>query len=51
MLEYHYFLSLNQNIGVAPITQVKPVRNKNSKIQERSLKVIKVIFHTIRKSA
>ena len=28
------------NIGVAPITQVTHVRNKNSKIQGRSLNVI-----------
>ena len=34
------------NIGVAPITQVTQVRNKNSNIQGRSLYVIKVIFHT-----
>ena len=36
------------NVGVAPITQVTQVRNKNSNIQGRSLNVIKVIFHTIR---
>ena len=36
-------------IGVASFTQVTHVRNKNSKIQGRSLNVIKVIFHTIRK--
>ena len=30
-------------IGVAPITQVLHVRNKNSNIQGRSLNVIKVI--------
>ena len=35
-------------IGVAPITQVKHMRNKNSNIQGRSLNVIKVIFHTKR---
>ena len=37
-----------KNIGVAPITQVMHVRNKNSNIHGRSLNVIKVIFHTIR---
>ena len=36
------------SIGVAPITQVTHVRNKDSKIQGRSLNVIKVIFHTIK---
>ena len=35
-------------IGVTPFTQVTHARNKNSNIQGRSLKVIKVIFHTIR---
>ena len=35
-------------IGVAPITHVTHVRDKNSNIQGRSLNVIKVIFHTIR---
>ena len=35
-------------IGQAPITQVNHVRNKNSNFQERSLSVIKVIFHIIR---
>ena len=34
-------------IGVAPITQVTHVRNKNSDFQGRSLNVIKVVFHTI----
>ena len=34
-------------IGVAPITHVMHVRNKNSNIQG-SLNVIKVIFHTIK---
>ena len=36
-------------IGVVSITQVTQMRNKNSNIQGRSLNVIKVIFHTIRK--
>ena len=36
------------NIGVAPITQVTHVRNKNSNIKGRSLDRIEVIFHTIR---
>ena len=36
-----------QSIGVAPITQVTHVRNKNSNIQGRSLYVIYVIFNTI----
>ena len=35
------------DIGVATITQVTHVRNKNSNIQGRSLNVIKVSFHTI----
>ena len=35
-----------QSIGVAPITQATHVHNKNSKIQGRSLYVIKLIFHT-----
>ena len=35
-------------IGVAPITQVRHMRNENSNIQGRSLNVIKVIFHSIR---
>ena len=35
-------------IGVAPITQVTHVRNKNSNIQGRSLNVIKSIFQSIR---
>ena len=35
-------------IGVVPNTQVTHVR-KNSNIQGRSLNVIKVIFHTIKK--
>ena len=34
-------------IGVAPITQITHVRNKNSNIQGRSLNAIKVIFHII----
>ena len=38
----------DQSIGIAPITQVTHVRNKNSNIQGRSLYVIKVIFHTIK---
>ena len=38
------------DIGVAHITQVTHVRNKNSYIQGRSLNVIKVIFNTIRNS-
>ena len=33
-------------IGVAPITQVTYMRNKNNNNQGRSLNVIKVIFHT-----
>ena len=42
--------SLNDiTIGVAPITQVTHMHNKNSNIQERSLNVIKVIFHTLRR--
>ena len=35
-----------ESIGVAPITLITHVRNKNSNIQGRSLNVIKVIFHT-----
>ena len=38
---------LDDVIGIAPITQVTHVRNKNSSIQGRSLKVIKAIFHTL----
>ena len=34
--------------GVASITQVTHVRNKNSNIQGKSLNVIKVLFHTTR---
>ena len=36
------------NIGIAPITQVTHMHNKNSNIQGRSPNVIKVLFHTIR---
>ena len=35
-------------ICVVPIRQATQVHNKNSNIQERSINVIKVIFHTIR---
>ena len=38
-------------IGIAPITQITHMHNKNSNIQGRSLNVIKVIFHTIRNSS
>ena len=36
------------NFGIAPITLVINVHNKNSNIQGRSLNVIKMIFYTIR---
>ena len=39
---------LQRSIGVAPITQVTHVRNKNSNTQVRSLNAIKMISHTIR---
>ena len=35
-------------IGVAPITQVMHVQNKNCIIQGRLFNAIKVIFHTIK---
>ena len=35
-------------IGVATITQVMHVRNKNSNIQGRSLNALKAILHTIK---
>ena len=35
-------------IGVAPITQITHVRNKNSSTQGSSPNVIEVIFHAIR---
>ena len=38
------FLATWTHNGVAPITQVTHVRNKNSNIQGRSLNVIKVSF-------
>ena len=41
-------LILLHSIGVAPISQVTHVPNKNSNIQGRSLNVIKVIFHSKR---
>ena len=37
-----------QYIGVAPITQVTHMRNKNNNNQGRSPNVVKVIFHTIK---
>ena len=40
--------SIDALFGVAPIMQVTHVRNINSNIQGRSLKVLKVIFHSIR---
>ena len=38
-------------IGIAPITHIRHVRNKNSNNQGRSPNVIKVIFHTIKNSS
>ena len=37
-----------QYIGVAPMTQVTHVRNKDNNNQGRSPNVVKVIFHTIK---
>ena len=53
IFDYHHIREGNiyiifGNIGIAPITLVTYVRNKNSNIQGRSLNVIKVICHTIR---
>ena len=36
----------NTCIGLAPITQVTHMRNKNSTVQGRLPNVVKVIFHT-----
>ena len=40
---------LQRSIRVAPITQVRYVRNKKSNIQGRSLNAIKMTFHSIYK--
>ena len=37
-----------KRIGIAPVTQLTHVRNKNSNIKGGSLNAIKLIFHTIR---
>ena len=44
----NYRCEAEVNIGVATITQVTHLCNKNSNIKGRSLDVVKVIFYTIR---
>ena len=39
---------IDRHIGIAPITQVTHMHDKNSNNQGRSPNVVKVIFRTIR---